>query len=144
MESLPASRASKCRAASLTGWTTAVAGATVVSLDANGESTFDALQKRGESPAGLRAGDVASDFSIENVPPGDYVVLAAFENDDLVRDPDESIGGPSSAPALRASIRSPTPRRPLSGPTTPRRAATSCASMTRLVSWCTKPSTCLL
>ncbi|MBW2736217.1 MAG: carboxypeptidase regulatory-like domain-containing protein, partial [Deltaproteobacteria bacterium] len=57
------------------------------------ESTFDALQKRGESPAGLRAGDVASDFSIENVPPGDYVVLAAFENDDLVRDPDESIGG---------------------------------------------------
>ena len=27
------------------------------------------------------------------MPPGRYVVLAAFENDDLVRDPDESIGG---------------------------------------------------
>ena len=32
-------------------------------------------------------------FTIEGVPNGRYVVLAAFENDRLVRDPDQSIGG---------------------------------------------------
>jgi uncharacterized protein (DUF2141 family) len=57
------------------------------------ESTFDDATKRGESPAGMRAENVSSDFTIVDVSPGKYVVLAAFENDDLVRDPDESIGG---------------------------------------------------
>lgn len=56
-------------------------------------TTFDATIASGEAPAGLRAFPVDSAFRIEGVPPGDYVVLAAFENDDLVRDPDESIGG---------------------------------------------------
>jgi hypothetical protein len=56
-------------------------------------STFDAKAARGESPAGLRVGDVSGAFQIEKVPAGRYAVLAAFENDRLVRDPDESISG---------------------------------------------------
>ena len=57
------------------------------------ESTFDEVTARGQVPPGLRAGNVGGAFSIENVPDGRYVVLAAFENDDLVRDPDLSISG---------------------------------------------------
>lgn len=57
------------------------------------ESTFLASVGRGLSPAGLRAGNVSGDFAIEGVPPGRYVVLAAFENDGEVRDPDLSLGG---------------------------------------------------
>lgn len=57
------------------------------------ESTFIESVGRGLVPPGLRAGDVTGDFTIENVPDGHYVVLAAFENDGLVRDPDETIGG---------------------------------------------------
>ncbi len=62
------------------------------------KSTFDAQFGRGEVPSGLRAPrsgpvDVDGAWSIEGVPAGDYVVLAAFENDDLVRDPDTTIGG---------------------------------------------------
>ncbi len=61
-------------------------------------STFDETFVRGEVPPGLRApktGDpnVTGSFSIEGVPAGDYVVLAAFENDQLVRDPDQNIAG---------------------------------------------------
>jgi len=63
------------------------------------ESTFNDALARGETPPGLRAPDpgvapnVNNAFSISGVPEGKYVVLAAFENDDLVRDPDTSIGG---------------------------------------------------
>jgi len=57
------------------------------------EDTFDEHTARGEAPPGLRAFPVSGAFSIPNVPDGRYVVLAAFENDDLVRDPDTSIGG---------------------------------------------------
>ena len=57
------------------------------------ESTFVETAARGQVPPGLRIGDVRGDFVIENVPDGRYVVLAAFENDDLVRDPDQTIGG---------------------------------------------------
>ncbi len=62
------------------------------------ESTFSDTFVRGEVPRGLRTPltgppDVTGDFIIENVPAGDYVVLAAFENDDLVRDPDPNIAG---------------------------------------------------
>jgi len=57
------------------------------------EDTFDEAVNRGESPRGLRIGDVSGEFSIVDVPDGKYVVLAAFENDFLVRDPDTSIGG---------------------------------------------------
>jgi hypothetical protein len=57
------------------------------------ESTFSETLARGETPPGLRAGDVINAFSIAGVPEGRYVVLAGFENDLLVRDPDTSIGG---------------------------------------------------
>jgi hypothetical protein len=57
------------------------------------ESTFSDALKRGEVPPGLRAYPVTGKYSFVGVPAGDYVVLAAFENDELVRDPDESIGG---------------------------------------------------
>ncbi len=57
------------------------------------EDTFDPTLARGETPPGLRAGNVSGAFSIAGVPDGRYAVLAAFENDGLVRDPDTSIGG---------------------------------------------------
>ncbi len=57
------------------------------------QSTFVEAAGRGATPPGLRVGNVSGAFTIENVPDGEYVVLAAFENDDLVRDPDQSIGG---------------------------------------------------
>ena len=57
------------------------------------EETFQEDVARGEAPPGLRAFPVSGNFAIPNVPDGKYVVLAAFENDDLVRDPDTSIGG---------------------------------------------------
>lgn len=62
------------------------------------ESTFDDVFERGEVPSGLRAPktgppSITGAWSIEGVPAGDYVVLAAFENDDAVRDPDQAIAG---------------------------------------------------
>jgi hypothetical protein len=56
-------------------------------------STFVENAARGEAPPGLRVAKVSGDFSITGVPDGEYVVLAAFENDSLVRDPDTCIGG---------------------------------------------------
>ena len=63
------------------------------------ESTFDDVLARGDMPPGLRAPsppaepNVSGDYSITGVPAGSYVLLASFENDGLVRDPDTSIGG---------------------------------------------------
>jgi len=63
------------------------------------ESTFNETFVKGEVPPGLRAPEppespsIISNFTIEGVPDGKYVVLAAFENDLLVRDPDPSIAG---------------------------------------------------
>jgi hypothetical protein len=57
------------------------------------EETFNAILERGEVPRGLRAANVSGAFSIEGVPNGRYAVLAAFENDGLVRDPDPGISG---------------------------------------------------
>lgn len=71
---------------------------TVTSVILVVESTFNAALARGESPPGLRAPspgtapNVSGAFAIAGVPTGRYVVLAAFENDSLVRDPDVSIG----------------------------------------------------
>lgn len=59
------------------------------------EETFDPSFASGEAPPGLRVGDVSGDFHLEGVPDGNYIALAAFENDFLVRDPDTSIGGTS-------------------------------------------------
>jgi hypothetical protein len=53
------------------------------------KSTFDQSLHRGEAPPGLRDGNVVSGintFTIPGVPDGDYVVLAAFENDGMVQD----------------------------------------------------------
>lgn len=62
------------------------------------ESTFNTTFVRGEVPRGLRAPlagppSVSGSFKIDGVPPGNYVVLAGFENDGLVRDPDPNIAG---------------------------------------------------
>ncbi len=63
------------------------------------ESTFVENAARGIVPPGLRAPepgtppDVVGAFEIAGVPNGKYVVLAAFENDGLVRDPDPTIAG---------------------------------------------------
>jgi hypothetical protein len=63
------------------------------------ESVFDTRLERGPIPLGLRAPglpeapSISGAFAFDQVPHGDYVVLAAFENDGLVRDPDSSIGG---------------------------------------------------
>lgn len=56
------------------------------------DETFDTKLERGESPRGLRAGNVSGAYTIPNVPDGSYKVLAAFENDNCVRDP-SAIGG---------------------------------------------------
>jgi hypothetical protein len=75
-------------------------GGTATSVILVVESTFDETLVRGESPAGMRAPspgmapDVTGAFRIDGVPAGRYVVLAAFENDHLVRDA-SSIGGTS-------------------------------------------------
>lgn len=64
-------------------------------------SVFNNNLLRGPIPFGLRAPDPGLDVGIDNaftipgVPAGTYKVLAAFENDALVRDPDLTIGGTS-------------------------------------------------
>lgn len=68
-------------------------GGSVTSVVLAVESTFVEAAGRGKVPPGLRVGNVAGAFTIEEVPDGWYVVLAAFENDGLVRDPDQTIGG---------------------------------------------------
>ncbi|HLG20475.1 MAG TPA: carboxypeptidase-like regulatory domain-containing protein [Bdellovibrionota bacterium] len=63
------------------------------------ESTFNSALVRGDAVPGLRAPDPGTDpnvsgaFTITGIPVGNYVVLAAFENDALVRDPDTCIAG---------------------------------------------------
>ena len=62
-------------------------------------SVFNTNLLRGPVPFGLRAPDpgvapdIGGSFAIAGVPAGTYKVLAAFENDGLVRDPDLTIGG---------------------------------------------------
>jgi hypothetical protein len=84
------------------------AGSNVTTVLLVVESTFDEQAVHGEAPAGLRADNVTGSFSIKDVPPGKYVVLAAFENDGLVRDPDQTIGGTSlvyvTVPATGGSV----------------------------------------
>jgi hypothetical protein len=59
------------------------------------KDTFIPDAARGEVPKGLRVGNVTGAYEFSGVPDGDYIILAAFENDGLVRDPDISIGGTS-------------------------------------------------
>lgn len=62
------------------------------------EETFDPVFGRGDVPRGLRSPrtgepNVTGSFAIDDVPEGRYVVLAGFENDMAVRDPDTNISG---------------------------------------------------
>src|SRR5262249_40168898 len=71
---------------------------TATSVVAFVESTYDPVTGRGVPPPGIRAPatgmpNVSGAFTIDQVPPGKYVVVAAFENDNLVRDPDHCIAG---------------------------------------------------
>ncbi|HRI71084.1 MAG TPA: hypothetical protein PK156_42925 [Polyangium sp.] len=59
------------------------------------KETFVPDAARGEVPKGLRVGGITGAYEFAGVPDGEYVILAAFENDGLVRDPDLSIGGTS-------------------------------------------------
>ncbi len=73
-------------------------GASTTSVVAFVESTFDPTTGRGVPPPGLRAPstgvpNVTGAFTIAGIPPGKYVLVAAFENDGLVRDPDHCISG---------------------------------------------------
>ncbi len=68
-------------------------GDSLTSVVLSVESTFVEATGRGTVPLGLRVSEVTGAFSIDDVPDGRYVVLAAFENDGLVLDPDETIGG---------------------------------------------------
>lgn len=62
-------------------------------------SVYSEQLERGPVPLGLRdppppaAPDVNGAFSLAGVPSGTYKVLVAFENDFLVRDPDEGVAG---------------------------------------------------
>lgn len=74
-------------------------GGSVTSVVLVPASVYNAPLERGPVPLGLRdppppaAPDVAGSFTIAGVPAGTYKVLVAFENDDLVRDPDPGISG---------------------------------------------------
>ncbi len=62
------------------------------------ESTFIEVLARGELVPGLRAPqtstpNLSGSYSISGIPDGKYVVLAGFENDGNVRDPDPLISG---------------------------------------------------
>lgn len=87
--------------ASLSGSVQLVAGANGAgtSMVLVVESTFIESLGRGEVPPGLRAPEpgvlpnVTGAWTIGGIPDGKYVVLAAFENDGNVRDPDPNIAG---------------------------------------------------
>lgn len=62
------------------------------------ESTYDPKTGRGIAVPGLRSPEsgppsIMGAFTMTAVPPGKYVVVAGFENDGLVRDPDRCISG---------------------------------------------------
>jgi len=68
-------------------------GATGTSVILTPVAGFVPNAARTEAPPGPKATGVSGHFSIPDVPDGDYVVLAAFENDLLVSDPDTGISG---------------------------------------------------
>ncbi|MCA9718795.1 MAG: carboxypeptidase regulatory-like domain-containing protein [Myxococcales bacterium] len=74
-------------------------GGSVTSVVLVPSSVFNEVFELGPVPFGLRvpdpglAPDVSGAFRFEGVPEGTFKVLAAFENDDLVRDPDTNISG---------------------------------------------------
>jgi len=90
-------------AATLNGSVQIVAGGSPTSIVLAVAATFDALLARGEVVPGLRAPEsgppaITNGFSITGVPDGDYIVLAGFENDGSVRDPDPGVAGTNLQP----------------------------------------------
>ncbi len=87
--------ADSCTCATVSGSVSMVnaPGDAVTSVILAPEAAFDESSRRGEAPPGFRAAEVTGAFAIDGIPPGKYVVLAAFENDGLVLDPDLSIAG---------------------------------------------------
>lgn len=85
--------------ATLNGSVSIVSGSGATSIVLVLASTFDDELARGTLVPGLRAPEpgtapnVTGAFRIDGIPDGHYVVLAAFENDGLVRDPDPDIAG---------------------------------------------------
>lgn len=86
--------------ATLDGTIQIVAGTGQTSVVLAVRSTFNATLARGEVVPGLRAPDPgtapnlsAGGFTLAGIPDGDYAVLAGFENDGMVRDPDPGIAG---------------------------------------------------
>ena len=57
------------------------------------KGTFNDISESGEVPRGLRVQRVSGSFTISGVPQGEYLLLAAGENDGLVRNPDPAIAG---------------------------------------------------
>jgi hypothetical protein len=76
-----------------------VAGSGSTSVVLAVKATFNATLARGEVVPGLRAPEsgiapnLKGNFTISGIPDGDYMVLAGFENDGEVRDPDPGLGG---------------------------------------------------
>jgi hypothetical protein len=68
-------------------------GHSVTSMVMMVESTFDEALVRGAAPPHMQLPDISGDFTFTGVPPGRYVVLAAFPDDELVRDPDTCQAG---------------------------------------------------
>lgn len=87
------------KTATLSGAVSIVAGSGATSVVVALANDFDDVRVRGTLVPGLRAPepgaapDVTGAFRIDGIPDGYYVVLAAFENDGLVRDPDPDIAG---------------------------------------------------
>jgi hypothetical protein len=85
--------------ATLAGTVQIVAGSGATSVVLAVKATFDPILARGEVVPGLRAPNpgiapnVSGGFTITGIPDGDYAVLAGFENDGEVRDPDPGIAG---------------------------------------------------
>jgi hypothetical protein len=91
--------ASQTPTATVSGSADVVSGSGATSVVLALASTFNDTLRRGTLVPGLRAPDpgqtpnVNGSFSISGVPDGKYVVLAGFENDGLVQDPDPNQGG---------------------------------------------------
>jgi hypothetical protein len=69
-------------------------------------STYDPVLGRGDSPPGLRAvPDAANAYALEGVPDGEYVALAAFEDDGLVR----QVSGQGGTDTVHVTVANGTP-----------------------------------
>ncbi len=68
-------------------------GGSATSVELFVASTFDPELDLGDTPYGLRASGVGSAWTIDGVAPGNYLAVAAVDDDLLVLDPDDSVAG---------------------------------------------------